>query len=210
MPELTKSSVGSFAGTSELEGTMAWPFERKYSRKLERISLDFIAAILLQCRKRPGRRGRPGKSPLCVDAPVLQESCAHRSHGALVRRRQLLQCAAGVERGEQLAIFVLRPGLAGLRRHLRLAPLEALHAFECRCGFVQRAHYERPLIRALRRKHFALLRIDAVRERAHDCQCLCLFHSVHLLSTETSCSEMNAHETRWTTARAKKRRRAKR
>jgi hypothetical protein len=48
MPELTKSSVGSLAGTSGLEGTTACPFERKYSRKPERISLDFIARILLQ------------------------------------------------------------------------------------------------------------------------------------------------------------------
>src|SRR5258706_12812302 len=107
MPELTNSSVGSFAGTSGLEGTMVWPFERKYSRKLERISLDFIAAILLQCGKRPGRRARPGKSPLCVDATVFQEPREHRSHDALVRRRLLLKCAAGDERGEQHATLIL-------------------------------------------------------------------------------------------------------
>src|SRR5256712_3409603 len=204
MPELTKSSVGSFAGTSELEGTMLWPFERKYSRKLERISLDFMRPFYCSASKSPGRRGRPGKSPLCVDAPVLQQSCAHRSHGALVRRRQLLQCAAGVESGEQLAILFLRPGLAGLRRHLELAPLEALHALERGRGFVQRAHHERPLIGALRRKHFSRLRIDAVRERTHDNQCLCLFHFVHLPSTEIICIGMNVHETRRTTRCAKK------
>ena len=42
MPELTNSSVGSFAGTSELEATMVWPLDLKYSRKLERISADFM------------------------------------------------------------------------------------------------------------------------------------------------------------------------
>jgi hypothetical protein len=42
IPEFTNSSVGSFAGTSELDGTTVWPLERKYSRKLERISLDFM------------------------------------------------------------------------------------------------------------------------------------------------------------------------
>ena len=44
MPELTNSRVGSSAGTSELEATMVWPFDLKYSRKLERISADFISA----------------------------------------------------------------------------------------------------------------------------------------------------------------------
>jgi hypothetical protein len=29
MPALVKSSVGSLPGTSELEGTCAWPFETK-------------------------------------------------------------------------------------------------------------------------------------------------------------------------------------
>ncbi len=47
MPELVNSSVGSLPGTSGLEGTMLWPFERKYSRKLERISFDFITNILM-------------------------------------------------------------------------------------------------------------------------------------------------------------------
>src|SRR5438128_6649701 len=61
MPELTKSSVGSFAGTSELEGTMLWPFDRKYSRKLERISLDFMRPFYCSASKSPGRRGRLGR-----------------------------------------------------------------------------------------------------------------------------------------------------
>ena len=38
MPALVNSSVGSLPGTSELEGTTAWPFLRKNSRKLARIS----------------------------------------------------------------------------------------------------------------------------------------------------------------------------
>src|SRR4051812_37679288 len=201
MPELTNSSVGSLPGTSELEGTMLCPFERKYSRKLERISLDFMTLILLG--KKPGRRGRPG-TPLGVDASVLQQPGANRAHGALVRRGQLLQRAAGVEAGEQLAVFVLAPRLARLRRQLELSPLEALHALERRRRLVKRAHHQRTLVGALRRKHFTRLRIDAVRERAHDCQCLCLFHCVHLLSTETTCSEINAHGTPRTTALRKK------
>jgi hypothetical protein len=44
MPELTNSSVGSLAGTSELEATMAWPLDLKYSRKLARISAEVIVA----------------------------------------------------------------------------------------------------------------------------------------------------------------------
>src|SRR5213075_2490617 len=171
MPELTNSSVGSFAGTSGLEGTMVWPFERKYSRKLERMSLDFMEPTILPggaekpaerlgpamraCRgrstarhvsnarraapeKTPGRRGRPGQTPLlCVDAPVLQQPCPDRRHGPLVRRRQLLQCAAGVEGREQLAILLLRPRLARLRGQLRFSALEALLALEGRCRFVE-------------------------------------------------------------------------
>src|SRR5258706_3049108 len=173
MPELTKSSVGSFAGTSELEGTMLWPFERKYSRKLVRISLDFIQPILLHRRKKPGAPRTLRETPaLCVDAPVLQEPRAHRSHGALVRRCQLLQRAPCVERREELAILVFGPGLAGLRRHLELPPLEALHRLDGSCSFVQRAHHERPLVGAFRREDFPGFRIDAVRERAHDSQCL--------------------------------------
>src|SRR5438093_6865598 len=102
MPEFTKSSVGSFAGTSELEGTMVWPFERKYSRKLERISLDFIGRFYsvkhdanlagnafqwpASLAKKPGAPRTPRETPLLgVDATVLQKPCPHRSHGALVR-----------------------------------------------------------------------------------------------------------------------------
>jgi hypothetical protein len=71
MPEFTKSSVGSFAGTSELEDTTVCPFERKYSRKLERISFDFIAIILLQGKNSRGGSEAPG---WCsgVDAAVLE------------------------------------------------------------------------------------------------------------------------------------------
>src|SRR5262249_31570414 len=133
MPELTNSSVGSFAGTSELDGTIVCPFDRKNSRKLVRMSLDFIGAFYCSAAKNPERRGRPGDlpaafrrasaPPLCVDAAVLQQPRPHRRHRALVRRRQFLQRATGVESGEQLAIFLLRPRLAGLRRQLRLAAL---------------------------------------------------------------------------------------
>ena len=43
MPELVNSSVGSLAGTSELEGTIVWPLARKNSRNAERISEVFMA-----------------------------------------------------------------------------------------------------------------------------------------------------------------------
>ena len=39
IPALVKSSVGSFAGTSGLEGTRVCPFDSKYSMNLRRISL---------------------------------------------------------------------------------------------------------------------------------------------------------------------------
>src|SRR5258708_20594247 len=88
----------------------------------------------------------PVTPALCVDAAVLQEPRAHRSHGALVRRRQLLQRAPGIEGSEELAILVLGPGLAGLRRPLTLPPLQPLHALERGGCFVQRARHERPLV----------------------------------------------------------------
>ena len=43
---------------------MVWPLERKYSRKLERISFDFITRILLHCAKKPGRRPDAPGNPL--------------------------------------------------------------------------------------------------------------------------------------------------
>jgi hypothetical protein len=46
MPELVNSRVGSLPGTSGLEATTAWPFDLKYSRKLERMSLDFMVPAL--------------------------------------------------------------------------------------------------------------------------------------------------------------------
>jgi hypothetical protein len=60
MPELTNSSVGSFAGTSELDGTMLCPFEWKYSRKPVRISFDFMQRFYCSAAKSPGCRGHPG------------------------------------------------------------------------------------------------------------------------------------------------------
>src|SRR5687768_297221 len=116
MPEFTKSSVGSLAGTSELEGTTVWPLERKYSRKPERISADFIEPFYCTAEKTRSA-GRPLREPrlnlggllrlLCVYAPVLQEPRSDCAHRALVCLRELLQCAPGVERGEQLAVLVL-------------------------------------------------------------------------------------------------------
>ena len=62
--------------------------------------------------------------------PYFSSLRPYRAHRALVRGGELLQRAPRVERGEQLAVLVLRPRLAGLRRQLRLAPLEALDALE--------------------------------------------------------------------------------
>src|SRR5262249_26896461 len=42
MPEFVNRSVGSFAGTSELEGTIVWPLLLKNARNAERISDVFI------------------------------------------------------------------------------------------------------------------------------------------------------------------------
>src|SRR5262245_18801675 len=42
MPEFVKSNVGSFAGTSDDEGTIVWPLLLTKSRNAERISEVFI------------------------------------------------------------------------------------------------------------------------------------------------------------------------
>ena len=42
MPELVKSSVGSFAGTSGLEATTAWPRSSKNFRNSALMSDDFM------------------------------------------------------------------------------------------------------------------------------------------------------------------------
>ena len=46
MPALVNSSVGSLPGTSELDGTTVWPFLRKNSRKLARISALVIESLV--------------------------------------------------------------------------------------------------------------------------------------------------------------------
>ena len=81
MPALVNSSVGSLPGTSELEGTTAWPFLRKNSRKLARISELVIILSLasrfisrLSClhpsRYQSQRRPESGAG----EAPVSQKS----------------------------------------------------------------------------------------------------------------------------------------
>ena len=47
MPELTNSSVGSLAGTSDEDGTIVWPRSAKYWRNLLRISEAFISGAFL-------------------------------------------------------------------------------------------------------------------------------------------------------------------
>src|SRR5690349_7637889 len=109
---------------------MVCPFERKYSRNVERISFDFIDLFYCTAAKPRDAADIPGNASSGVDSSVLQQPRAHRSHRALVRRRQLLQRPARVERREQLAVLFLGPGLARLRGQLLPAPLEALHALE--------------------------------------------------------------------------------
>src|SRR5437762_78078 len=72
-----------------------------------------------------------------------------------MRRRQLLQRTPRVEGGEELAVLVFGPRLAGLLRQLRLAALEALDALERTRRLVERAHHQRPLIGAFRREYLA-------------------------------------------------------
>src|SRR4051812_35202681 len=45
MPAFVNSSVGSSPGTTGDEATMAWPFDSKKFRKVERISAAFIPAL---------------------------------------------------------------------------------------------------------------------------------------------------------------------
>ena len=89
----------------------------------------------------------------------------------LVRGREIRQSPARVERGEELAVLVLGPRLAGLRRQLLLAPLEALRLLQRLGRRIQRAYNRRALVDAVGGKHFARFRIDAVGERAHHAQC---------------------------------------
>jgi hypothetical protein len=67
IPELVKSSVGSFAGTSGLEATTAWPRSSKNFRNFVLISDDFMNS-----------RDNSLKRPIfarfigsCNDSPVL-------------------------------------------------------------------------------------------------------------------------------------------
>jgi hypothetical protein len=105
-----------------------------------------------------------------------------------VRRGQLAERVPGVERREQLAVLVLAPRLAGSRRQLGLAPLELRGALERLRRGEQRPHHLRPLVGALGGKYFARFRVDAVGERLHDRQCLCLFHVHHPLSAPATCA----------------------
>src|ERR1044071_8272962 len=137
-------------------------------------------------------RAAPGGTDSGVDAAVFQEPGANRAHRALVRGGELLQRAAGIERGQELAVLFLGPRLAGFLRHLLLAPLEALDALERARRLVQRSHDLRPLIRAVGREHFAAFRIDSVGERPHYRQGLCCVHCVSPPSTGNACAGVNA------------------
>src|SRR5215469_12014263 len=77
MPALVNMSVGSFRGTSGLDGTCSWPFFRKKSMKVLRISLrllitDFVSSKLgLLPEVQEARRCRAAKA-----LPVLHTDIA--------------------------------------------------------------------------------------------------------------------------------------
>jgi hypothetical protein len=77
MPEFTKSNVGSLTGTSELEGTMVCPFERKYSRNPARMSLDFTMAFY--CTAKMGRDFMT--RALCIACLLLAAAAPLRAQG---------------------------------------------------------------------------------------------------------------------------------
>src|SRR5260370_39182402 len=60
MPALVKSSVGSFRGTSGLEGTTSWPWRWKYARKAARMSLAVCMTDIWAFSAREPRAGRAG------------------------------------------------------------------------------------------------------------------------------------------------------
>ena len=159
---------------------MLWPFEWKYSRKPVRISFDFMQRFYCSAAKSPGCRGRPGKprqalmrpyfSSLARTAPMVRSCAAASSCSA----RPASNAASSLRSSSSLQGSPVFGGICARRRSKRSMRSERGR------GLVQRAHGLRPLVGALRREDFARFRIDAVRQRAHDCQCLCLIHSVHL------------------------------
>src|SRR4249919_1557491 len=85
MPALVNSNVGSLPGTSGLDGTTAWPLERKNSRKsdriwwlLRRVLGEFMRKPIWGTGTRTGRR--TGKK--CADASLTASPWADAEHGA--------------------------------------------------------------------------------------------------------------------------------
>src|ERR1700722_14024477 len=87
MPELVNSRVGSLAGTSELDGTMVWPLERKYSRKVERISEVFMHVMLAGDRRPHRARATRSIPPSFVDDGFQGLSSSASSTSAWVTLR---------------------------------------------------------------------------------------------------------------------------
>src|SRR5262249_31142041 len=108
------------------------------------------------------------RNRLGVDTPVLEESSPDSAHGALVRAGELLEGAAGIKGRQELAVFVFRPRLTGLRGHLGPPTLEALLSLEGGGRFVERPNHLRALVAAFGREDFPGLRIDSVGERTND------------------------------------------
>src|SRR5262245_29092482 len=123
MPELVKSSVASFAGTSGLDGTTVWPLSAKYRRNWLRMSLLFMPFS-------PYRKSAPGsflvpaldhlQDDVQVEAAALEEAHLARAF----RRPTRLPAAELLEphrtRRLQLALFQLgeRRGNAVFRNPL--------------------------------------------------------------------------------------------
>src|SRR5271166_6625297 len=90
MPAFVNSSVGSLAGTSELDGTIACPFLRKNSRKLARISeLVIILNLASRFIGSPARKPRRSSRGKCRSQGLARGSERIVFHPSLfvLRRR---------------------------------------------------------------------------------------------------------------------------
>src|SRR5579859_7652335 len=102
MPALVNIRVGSLRGTSELEGTISWPFFSKYRRKCDRISLTPLIWPGLELGSRDGTARGPARRRLgrsfrarraaphaeCASPPVARQ-------GASQLERELLEHGVG-------------------------------------------------------------------------------------------------------------------
>src|SRR5436190_14415662 len=103
------ASMGNMCLSSRASaGTAPKASNANVTVSLVRIDRLLYESQKYESQKNPGRPfGYPGESLLGVDPPVFQQARPNRAHRALVRGGELLQRAAGIERGEELAVFFL-------------------------------------------------------------------------------------------------------